>query len=138
MAGLWSSLFGRGRGDRDPGKYVSAEDFEAKLNRQIEMSPRTVRQLRQYGVKVEDSRPLEYFFYTNSLPKAKSLAAALREQDYQDVETGTSASDSKVYLVTGWSPPVRMHEKDVVVWTEYMVRLGYDHDCEFDGWGTNP
>ena len=26
----------------------------------------------------------------------------------------------------------------VVAWTEQMCRLGREHDCEFDGWGTNP
>lgn len=31
-----------------------------------------------------------------------------------------------------------MDTRLVVEWTKEMCRLGYSHDAEFDGWGTNP
>jgi hypothetical protein len=31
-----------------------------------------------------------------------------------------------------------MNELEVVSWTETMCRIGFEHDAEFDGWGTVP
>jgi hypothetical protein len=31
-----------------------------------------------------------------------------------------------------------MTDDAVVTWTQSMCRLGNEHDCDFDGWGTHP
>ena len=51
---------------------------------------------------------------------------------------GESVHDKKIQIVTGWSTPLSMATAAVVEWTENMCNVGYKHDCEFDGWGTNP
>ncbi len=101
------------------------------------MSPETVAQLRQYGVTSESMLKLEYFFYTNTRAKAQSLAESLGEKGYS-VEFAPTAGDPALFLVTGWTEPIQMDTDSVVGWTATMARLGYEHDSEFDGWGTNP
>src|SRR5947199_5163978 len=101
------------------------------------MPPETVAQLRKYGVKEESQLKVEYFFYTNTKEKASALAQRLADQSY----TGTydhSASDRKQFVVTGWTSPMKMDDKTVLGWTGRMCDIGYEQDCEFDGWGTNP
>ncbi|MBI5095449.1 MAG: ribonuclease E inhibitor RraB [Candidatus Hydrogenedentes bacterium] len=101
------------------------------------MAPLTVEQLRTHGVTPESQLKLEFFFYTNSQTKAESLQQALLKEGYE-VETGLSASDTKMRLVTGWTTRMPMNDSAVSGWASRMCKLGYEHDCEFDGWGTNP
>jgi hypothetical protein len=49
-----------------------------------------------------------------------------------------SASDKKQFVVTGWTLPIKMDNQTVFDWTDRMCDTGHEHDCELDGWGTNP
>ena len=140
VMGFFSSLFGCSKNDEGSGEkdgFVSKQSFRENLAKQAAMSPETVRQLRKHDVTDETTLKLEFFFYTDTQEKAEALAAPLRTFHYE-VETGPSAGDDGLVLVTGWSLPSKMDERSVVAWTEKMCRLGFKHDCEFDGWGTNP
>ncbi len=135
---FFGSLFGCSKGDGDkPQRYVSEAAFRENLAKQTTMSPQTVAQLRKHGVTDQASLKLEFFFYTDKDGKGQALAKALQELRYQ-VECGPAAGDSRLVLLTGWTTPIKMSEGSVVEWTEKMCRLGYEHDCKFDGWGTNP
>jgi hypothetical protein len=136
--GFFGSLFGCSKGDGDkPERYVSESVFRENLAKQTTMSPQTVAQLRKHGVTDQANLKLEFFFYTDKEAKGQALAKALGELRYQ-VECSPAAGDTRLVLVTGWTTPINMSEGSVVAWTEKMCRLGYEHDCEFDGWGTNP
>ena len=69
--------------------------------------------------------------------KALSLVNALRAFRYK-VESKQSEEDSHLQIVTGWTTPIKMTDSDVVTWTKKMCHLGYECDCDFDGWGTYP
>ena len=101
------------------------------------MAPQTLEQLRGYDVTSKSSLKLEYFFYTNSADKASAMTSVLEPLNYtasfQQIEP-----EDEIYVITGWTIPMRMDEPTVVGWTGEMCRLGYKHDCSFDGWGTNP
>ncbi len=134
--GFFSSLFGcskQGEGSR----FVTEEAFRQHLAKQMKMSPLTVAQLRKHGVTDSTMLKLEFFFYTNADSKAKGLAASLRQLGYE-ATAGPSASDGRVLLVTGWTTAMKIDEGTVTAWTEKMCRLGFEHDCDFDGWGTYP
>lgn len=138
--GFFSSLFGYSNGNEGGNgndRYVNEESFRENLARQTAMSPQTVAKLREYDVNDATTLKLEFFFYTDTDAKAHALAIPLRERTYE-VETGPSAGVDKLSLVTGWTVPIKMDDRSVVQWVEEMCYLGYEHDCEFDGWGTNP
>ena len=120
-----------------PKQFVTRESFESNLENQKKMSPQTLEQLRKYNVAPEKELKLEFFFYTNTLTKAAALANALSTKQYQ-VAHKPSASNKKVHVITGWTDRMLMHNSTVVAWTEEMCKIGFEHDCEFDGWGTNP
>ena len=44
----------------------------------------------------------------------------------------------KIFVITGWTSPIKMDENTVLNWTKDMCEVGYKYDCDFDGWGTNP
>lgn len=114
-----------------------ADQFAKNLALQTRLTPQTLATLYSYGVTVETELRLEYFFYTNSEDKAAALHRALAALGYSG-EFGPAAHDASLFIVTGWSVPVQMSEEAAVSWTESMSRIGFEHDAEFDGWGTNP
>jgi hypothetical protein len=135
--GILTFLFGSSGAIGQSQRFVSEGEFQSNLSPQTAMAPETLAQLRMHGVTEEKSLRLELFFYTNAEKKAQALAAALEAEGYQ-VRFGTSASDASRLVITGWTLPIAMVDATVVAWTDRMTRLGYEHDCEFDGWGTNP
>jgi hypothetical protein len=138
LMGFFGALFGCSNGNGDRSKnYVSEGAFRENLVKQTKMSPQTVAQLRKYGVTDDTDLKLEFFFYTDKEPNAQGLSKALQALDYK-VEYRPAAADSHLLLVTGWTIPIKMTDESVVAWADRMCRLGYEHDCEFDGWGTNP
>jgi hypothetical protein len=128
-------LFSRSGGGGE--KFHSREDFEKNLAKQLFMSPQTVKQLQNYGVTDETLLKLEFFFYARTKEKADSLETALRNRNYE-VRSGLAAKDKKLFIVTGWTTKLPMDTDSVVKWTEDMCRTGFEYDCDFDGWGTNP
>jgi hypothetical protein len=121
---------------RQPKRFVSQKALEKNLERQLALTPQTLQQLRTYNVTAEKRRKLEFFFYTDTVEKAAALAAELKKKSY-DVEHRPSASNAKVQIVTGWTTEITMSDNAVLDWTREMCTLGFTHDCDFDGWGTN-
>ena len=134
--GLLNSLFGC-KPDDGGGRFRTDEAAAENRARQLAMTPQTVSQLRQYGVTDQRQLKLEYFFYTNTREKAAALAQKLGELGYT-VSYDHSAGNKKQFVVTGWTSQMKMDDKTVLEWTGRMCELGHEHDCEFDGWGTNP
>jgi hypothetical protein len=122
---------------RRPKRYWSQEAHRANLARQVGGVPQVLRQLTELGATADRPLRLEYFFYTDAEQKAAALGAALRQKEYA-VEAGRSPAGRNQYCVTGWTTPVVMDVDAVCAWSAEMCELGFTHDAEFDGWGTNP
>ena len=116
-------------------RFISQADFEQNLAIQLSLTPKTLAELHRHGITTEDERPLEFFFYTDSLTKARKLADELSKLGYSAKYT-ESVGDSDEYIVRGWTIPILMSEDAVLEWTENMCRIGFNMDAEFDGWGT--
>jgi hypothetical protein len=136
LMGFFSSLFGCSKRDDTP-RFVTEAAFQQNLANQKKMSPMTLAQLRKLGVSESQSLKLEFFFYTDTEAKAQSLATALKQLQY-DAKAQTAVGDPRQFVIIGWSTPIQMSETEVLSWTDKMCRTGFDHDAEFDGWGTNP
>ena len=121
---------------RQPKRFVSQKAFEKNLEKQMALTPQTLQQLRTYNVTPEKQRKLEFFFYTDTVEKAAALAMELKNKNYE-VEHRPSASNAKVQIITGWTAEITMSDNTVLDWTREMCTLGFTHDCDFDGWGTN-
>lgn len=118
-------------------QFVSETAFNINCDKQMQMTPQTLEQLRNLNVTTDRELKLEYFFYTNTADKAKQLATEIEKLNYT-VQHGVSAGDKNLFIVTGWTTKMKMSEEVVKHWTKQMCELGYKFDCEFDGWGTEP
>ena len=120
-----------------PRRFIEEANHRRNLEQQREMTPQIVSQLRLYDVTADSRLRLEYFFYTDTAEKAAALARRLSLLGYS-AETGRSGYDEKIRVITGWTNPLEMSAIEVLDWVERMCHLGFEFDCEFDGWGTNP
>jgi hypothetical protein len=134
IMGLLSLLFGC---NPTNGRYISEPKFKEIMTKQTAWTPETLKQLNKLGVKDDTQLKLEYFFYTNTIEKASALAKVMEKRGYSVVYE-PSAHDKKIYVITGWTGKMSMNEATVIEWTRQMCQIGYDNDCEFDGWDTTP
>jgi regulator of ribonuclease activity B len=132
--GILTSLFGCGKGDS---RFVSEAAFRENAAKQVAMTPETLKQLGKYGVTREKELKLEFFFYTDREENASALSKTLSGMAYS-AESKPSAHDKSLFVISGWTTKMPMDESKVVDWTRRMCQLGFDHDCKFDGWGTQP
>jgi hypothetical protein len=122
---------------KESSKFLTEKDFKANLDKQLKMSPQTLEQLRQYNVTNSSRLKLEFFFYTDKLDNAIDLTNELKSKKYSVVH-GPSADDPKILIISGWTLPIKMDIDSVLEWIKEMCEVGYEFDCDFDGWGTNP
>lgn len=118
-------------------KFVSETSFNINCDKQIQMTPEILDQLRKLNIVGDKELKLEYLFYTNTAEKAQQLATEIEKLNYT-VQQGVSAGDKKLFTVTGWTTTMKMTVEVVKLWTKQMCELGYKFDCEFDGWRTDP
>ncbi len=117
--------------------YFTADSHLKNVEKQASSAAQILAQMRKGGITADRELALEIYFYTDTEEKASRLAAAFKDLDYA-VKHGPSASDPRVFSVTGQTPKMKMDETIVVDWAREMCELGFRHDCEFDGWGVNP
>lgn len=117
--------------------FVSEAAYDTNKVTQVKLTPQTMGQLRKLNVNEERALKLEFFFYTNTHEKAQALTAELGNLGYQ-ASNSLSATNSKEYVITGWTTKILMTDSSVGEWVNQMCDLGYKYDCEFDGWGTTP
>jgi hypothetical protein len=129
--GLIESLFGGGK------RRVNEKQFQEIISKQTAMAPQTLDVLRSHGVTEKTELQLEFFFYTDKQTKAVSLHQALEGLNYKVTTDRSAAGDGQLAII-GWTVKMPMDEQTVVSWTARMCELGFEHDCEFDGWGTYP
>ncbi len=118
-------------------QFLTDSAFSNNRDKQMQMTPQTLNQLRKLNVSADKELKLEYFFYTNTADKAEQLAIELGKLNYA-VEHGVSSGDKSLFIVTGRTTKLKMDNEVVKEWTKQMCELGFKFDCEFDGWGTEP
>jgi regulator of RNase E activity RraB len=134
MMGIFGKLFGsRTR----TGPFQTEKQFIKNTASQISTAPQILEQLRQCGVGEERELRLEFFFYSDKEPNSEELNGELVKLGYESAYA-KSAGDPSLFVINGWTSPIRMDETTVTDWAERMCKLGYDHDAEFNGWGTDP
>ena len=122
---IFDKFFGS-KGSSNP--YQTEAQFEANLARQVSMTRQVLAQHPEY----EDRElRLEFFFYTNTYTNAEALNSKLVDLGY-DSRSGESAGDPALFMITGWTTPIRMDEATVINWIETMCRLGFANDAMFD------
>jgi len=114
---------------------MSEESLKWTIKHQFEANVKTLDQLNRLGITNDSRLKLQFFYCTNRLSKAKNLKQALEQMNYL-VESIDRTSKDRIWVISGWSNKISMDPGSLTSWTKLMIHLGYEYDCEFDGWGT--
>ncbi|MBD3329076.1 hypothetical protein GF357_01120 [Candidatus Dojkabacteria bacterium] len=104
-------------------RFVSERSFKSNLTKQLNMSLQTLTQLKQSGITDSSELKLEFFFYTDNENKAISLVNTLKDKKCL-VEFSVSAENAKIFIITGWTSPIKIDKDSISNWTKTMAKLG--------------
>jgi hypothetical protein len=107
--------------------------YQAMLEHQCAMNKVTRERLQAHGVTNDSELRLDFFYVAPNDTAAKSLKALLEDQTDYDV-VAKSSDDS--WSVTGRTQPTTISPEILDQWVDWMITAGLEHQCEFDGWGT--
>jgi tetratricopeptide (TPR) repeat protein len=119
-------------------RFVSKTKYKKIVSLQKKMNLKTLDLLKKYGITENSELKLEIFFYTNELNKANNLVKELKKLNYKIETVDNSAHDTNQFVITGWTTKIKLDLQSLLNWTTKMCDIGFDCDCEFDGWGTYP
>jgi regulator of RNase E activity RraB len=119
------------------GQFVTEKEFKNNVAKQVELTPLTLNQLRNYRVTDDNELKVEFFFYSRTQERAERLTEELKKINYE-AEFRESAGKGKLFVITGWTNKMKMDGQTIKSWAKQMCELGYELDCDFDGWGTTP
>lgn len=114
-------------------QFVSEIDFITNLNRQSHLAIETLVQLRELHIEEEDKLKIDYFFYTNTAEKSQAIAKEMQKRNYL-VTYEAMPNTKNLFVVKGQSNGIQMMHEVLKQWATGMCELGYQCDCNFDGW----
>src|SRR5258706_10720800 len=76
------------------GQFVTEKQFKSNEDKQVELAPLTLNQLRELGVTADKELKLEFFFYSNTIDKVEKLSGELKKMNYE-AQFGQSQGDKK-------------------------------------------
>lgn len=94
--------------------------------------------LQEHGVTSETDLRLDFFYCPSGQADADSLAGYLqRETDYsvRVQPVGGGFLKKKQWVVLGTTMDTKLTQETLDQWVAWMVAAGFQHGCEFDGWG---
>ena len=108
--------------------------YEDNFEHQLRMLDVTWDAFKEHGVSEETELVLEFVYLAPNKESANSLNEALENYDSSMRSEGLL---KKKWFVDGNSHPTTVSKDTLVQWLDFMVALGWEHGCEFDGFGAS-
>ena len=108
--------------------------YEENIDHQLRMLEITWKAFKEHGVTEETELVLEFVYLAPNKESANSLNEAL---DNYDSSVRSEGLLKKKWFVDGSSHPMTVSKEILAQWLDFMVALGWEHDCEFDGFGAS-
>lgn len=108
--------------------------YEDNIEHQLRMLDVTWRVFEEHGVTGESELILGFVYLAPNKKSANSLNASLENYDSS---IRTEGILKKEWYVDGCTHPTKVSKEILSQWLEFMVALGWEHGCEFDGFGAS-
>jgi hypothetical protein len=119
------------------GDVLSQQRTKEILVQQLAMNKETWKLLVAHGLTPESQVRLDFVYHAPSQQKAATLHSSLKRETDYDVEVSSSGGLLwKRWEVTGSTRETKITLEILDQWVAWMVAAGGEHDCVFDGWGT--
>lgn len=92
------------------------------------------KQLVELGATEESKLDFDFNFST----KDKNAVEALKSElsDYP-IEVSSEGLFKKTFTISGNSGPIAWTEEQLLKWVDYLIQVGHDAGCEFEGCGAS-
>lgn len=99
----------------------------------LDINEDVLERIHNDGINSVDELPIEFVFITDTEEKANNLKQSLSLQyaTYHDLEVKETEDYWEVYGITN---VIQMNIDKINEWNEAMWNIGYNHDCQLDGW----
>ena len=108
--------------------------YEDNIEHQLRMLDVTWEAFEENGVKEDTELVLDFVYLAPNKESANSLNSALENYDSSVRSEGML---KKKWFVDGNSHPTTVSKNTLAQWLDFMIALGWEHNCEFDGFGAS-
>jgi hypothetical protein len=116
-----------------PTRFLSSEEATERLvPEEIGKNYARLEILAKNGIKANEPYPIRFCFLSNDPVRAAGLTKALQTEHGYLTEP-LKAADSP-FEVFGIASGVSLEIDVLNRWTLAMCKVGFDHDCKFNGW----
>jgi regulator of RNase E activity RraB len=117
-------------------RFFSKKDRDESLGMQSFLNKKVLELGKKFGAKENAFQSVEFFFYSDEEDKANNLVIELARLGYEVYAVYPPELEDQQWSVIGCTIPMNLQEGELTNWSEQMVKLGYECDCKFDGWGS--
>ena len=111
--------------------------YRELLAKQLRMNEATWAALQRRGVTEASALRLEFAYRAPAERNAIALRTLLAAQtDYEVTVQSDGTLLRKRWSISGTTQPTAISPAILDQWVDWMVTAGLEHECEFDGWGT--
>ena len=116
-------------------RFVSEKQLQENIRSQNAMNEETLFEFNEYGIDKNTERKLEFFFVSNDKLKLEQLKAALVLLNYKELILEKDMQSKKNWVLFGETNHIKMELYTINNWTKSLCEVGFEYDCNFDGWG---
>lgn len=111
-----------------------SKEFEEYRMGHLVRTAEVWKQLSELGATEESKLDFDFQFSA----KNKDAVAALKSEltDYP-LEVSSEGFFNKSYAISGNSGPITWSEEQLLKWVDYLIQVGHDAGCEFEGCGAS-
>ena len=111
-----------------------SEEFEEFRMGHLARTAKVWKRLVELGATEESMLDFEFSFRAKDKGSAESLKSEL--SDYL-IEVTSEGFFKKSFIVVGSSGEIAWSEEQLLKWVDYLIQVGHDTGCEFDGCGAS-
>lgn len=111
---------------------MTEDDFEEFRMGHLVRTAEVWKRLLELGANENSKLDFDFSFTAKRSKDAEALSDAL--SDYS-IETSTEGLLRKTYTMSGSSGPVTWTEEQLLKWVDYLIAIGHESNCVFQGCG---
>ena len=109
-------------------------DFEDFRMGHLVRTAEVWKQLTELGATEESKLDLDFSFNTKSKSSIEALKSELADYPLSVSREGFL---KKTFTISGSSGPILWSEEQLLKWVDYLIRVGADAGCDFEGCGAS-
>lgn len=117
------------------GRFFTKEQYENELCQSVNKD--VLRRIKKDSAITKDEMIFSFYFITDTRAKIEALIDYLRVNEANQQIEELNQTDDDLWELTVRSYPIKLEIEQINHWERKMWDIGYQFDCELDGWQTS-